>query len=422
MSYRKLLEDYQQGVLSEEQKAVLEADIDRQEAIGEYLFNLDRNLFDSGNDDPYLSESLDEQSKAFVEAVNRTVRRTLMKVGILAALIVFAVFLILPHLLCLLYYNPSATVGMDNNQLSRDWAIWSEVTMPGNIYDTAEVYSEGAGRYSFTLYQSVNHTMTPSAPYAGRIDRGKLQLYTPEAVQKPSLNLFASAQLNPNQTISSQEDKQYFIWAAGNAESAWNALKQLDDTALYTGYISFEKPLSLSETRRILSKLDISTAWYAVQTSEDSNTGPILGMRSTFEGRSFDWDNETYPWLFPVRKTVVSSEEDKPSFWKSMRRKLLGYPNESYLNLTDSEALSKDEACMTAHFISMLRYLDDQKQFRRMVGDYDAFIDEPYDSAADFVEQNGLHIYGIAVISQRDNLLKLKNDERVYGVTTEPLS
>lgn len=425
MNYRKLLEEYQQNKLNEEQKAMVEADIDRQEAISDYLFDRDRADFGEEEIDRLPTEPPDEQSKEFVRLINRTIRRTLMKIGIAAAVLVAVIFLAVPPLLSLLYYNPAQSVGLDTNRLSRDWAIWSEVNMPGNLYDSADVRREGAGRYSFTLHQSVSHTGTlPTSDYAGRIDRGQLQLYTPAAVRKPSFNLFANAQLDPSQSVSSQEDKEEFIWAAGDADDAWEELENLDDSSLYNAYISFEKPLSLSETREIVEKeLDNMIVWYAVQPSDERYSSTLIGMRSDWEGIFLDRDDDRYPWLFLNKKSTASStededdalltQEDNQPIWQRLFCKL--FFSVDVLSVDYIEGACDDEEIMTTHFVSMLRYLSDQKRFLRMMDDQ-----TDYTEYADYVEQNGLHIYGIMVTDQRDNLLQLKKDDRIYGITTEP--
>lgn len=430
MNYRKLLEDYQQNKLNEEQKASVEADIDRQEAISDYLFDRDRADFGEDGIGGLPPEPLDEQSKEFVKLIDRAIHRTLMKIGMTAAILVTVIFLVLPLLFGLLFYNPAAKVGFETNRLSRDWAIWSEVNMPGNIADYAEVRREGAGRYSFTLHQSVSHVFsTPIREYAGRIDRGHLTLYTPDALRKPSFTLFANVQLDPNKPVSKQEHKACFSWTESSVEEAWETIEGLDPSAEYNAYISLEKPVSLSKARKILKKLDVPIGWYAVQTAENDYSSTVVGMQSDFEGTPLDWYDEEYPWLFLLRKntkeitndeTSFYNQDDIPFFWEFKLLKWFGLAKD--VSFETDKDLCRDEEIMATHFVSMLRYLDERIRFRSMVGDYEPYNEGLYAQFADYVEEYGLHIYGIMVTAHRDELLQLKNDDRVYGITIEPVS
>jgi hypothetical protein len=73
-----------------------------------------------------------------------------------------------------------------------------------------------------------------------------------------------------------------------------------------------------------------------------------------------------------------------------------------------------DENFMKKHLVSMLRYMSKQgKFFSMMKEDIDT-----YSNAADYVEKNGLTVYGFVVLVDKDELLKI---DEVYLIYTQPL-
>lgn len=102
MTYRELLELYKTGELELEQRKKVEKDIERQEAISDYLYEQE--------DIPELNDIFEEKAAAeknnkrnddigdidtkFIEMVNRSIRRAFRKMGltILAAAFVLILF------------------------------------------------------------------------------------------------------------------------------------------------------------------------------------------------------------------------------------------------------------------------------------------------------------------------------------------
>ena len=139
--------------------------------------------------------------------------------------------------------------------------------------------------------------------------------------------------------------------------------------------------------------------WVGVVTSDDVIVGPI-GFYPYPSGYIRGFDKEKYPYL-------------------------LGYEDYDEAYSEDSEELrSEDNA--KQHVISMLKYLYDQKRFRRMMENagYGNNIENNIDNVdyfIDYISQNGIKVYGVAVCSQKDNLIKLHEDKEVFSISTEEL-
>ena len=106
---------------------------------------------------------------------------------------------------------------------------------------------------------------------------------------------------------------------------------------------------------------------------------------------------------------------DEPDHWDSVENNL------------------KKENYARQHFVSLLNYLSDQKQFleidHRPVLYYflemiagDDYSPEALKEMASYVKKNGLKIYGFTTIADKDTLLKLSKQSEVYEIYTEELN
>lgn len=392
--YSELLEKYIHHELDADRSAQVEADIDRHEAISNYLFDQEMGEdigFSEGNPEPSLK--VDEQTKACAKLINQAIRRAFLKVGIGTACIILAVGLGLSPLMNLLYYNPAEKVGKDTNRLSLDWGIWSELNKPANIRQNAIVVPQGYGRYAFTLEQNLSYSGY-FTHYSGSITRNSLQLYTPDALNGSSSNLFANQQLDSSRPVSQQVNSDFYIWASGTQEKGAERLKELDENRSYYAYVTLDQALSLAEVQEIVKRNALSSdVWYAIRTTGGEYYGSMVGMWGSPNGvQNFYDGGEEYPWLTLLQSGTEDSFEN---IWNRYQ----------------------DEEIMTAHFLSMLRYINDQQRFREMVGDYGGV----YSEAISYVEQNGLQIFGFVMVGQKEQLIELNQDEQVFGIYAEEI-
>lgn len=69
------------------------------------------------------------------------------------------------------------------------------------------------------------------------------------------------------------------------------------------------------------------------------------------------------------------------------------------------------------HLVSMLRYMDAQTEFKKML-----MVDNiDFDQIADDIEEQGIRIYGIAGVTDKETLLDLSEQDGVYYIHTELL-
>ena len=416
MKYHELLELYKKKELGEEQREMVERDLERHEAISEYLFEKEEADILQGSAE--MAKGSERQSAGkgknaeddFTKRVNRAIRRAFLKMGAavcaVTLLVVLLILFVLPDIVSNFYYDPGRIVSENNyggttNQMSLDLAVYTELALPGTYRDDVQVEDRGYGNYDITIYQSVSRS-GESRHVAGRIEKNKLRLYDINLFNNPSANNFGWFQMNMDRkdTLTEQVEKGVgsFAYTPESKEQSAKYLEELDDNKLYLAYVTLDKILSYDDFIRFTEKYSeqMSDIWCVPRTAVDSHM-PIgrpanLGFYIQLEQSSMrEWDREKYPdlilWAF-----------DDMSDWDEAEEKI------------------KDEAYAAEHFAVMLDYMSEQDEFLGMMGEQTG---ETYAEAADYIRENGLQIYGFACVADKETLLELNAEDAVYGIRAE---
>ena len=416
MKYHELLELYKKKELGEEQREMVERDLERHEAISEYLFEKEEADILQGSAE--MAEGSERQSAGkgknaeddFTKRVNRAIRRAFLKMGVavcaVTLIVVLLILFVLPNIVSNFYYDPGRIVSENNyggttNQMSLDLAVYTELALPGTYRDDVQVEDRGYGNYDITIYQSVSRS-GEFRHVAGRIEKNKLRLYDINLFNHLSANNFGWFQMNMDRkdTLTEQLEKGVgsFAYTPESKEQSAEYLEELDDNKLYLACVTLDKILSYDEFIRFTEKYSeqMSDIWCVPRTAEDSHM-PIgrpanlgfyiqLGQSSMLE-----WDREKYPdlilWAF-----------DDPSEWDEAEEKI------------------KDGTFAAEHFAVMLDYMSEQDEFLGMMRQQ---AGGTYAEAADYVRENGLQVYGFACVANKETLLELNAEEEVFGIRTE---
>lgn len=416
MKYHELLKLYKKKKLGEEQREMVEQDIERHEAISEYLFEKEEEniLQDPGGmqEDSEIKLIQNEKSAAddFTKRVNRAIRRAFLKMGAavcaVTLVVVLLILFVLPNIVSNFYYDPGRIVGENSyggttNQMSLDLAVYTELALPGTYRDDVQVEDRGYGNYDITIYQSVSRS-GEFRHVAGRIEKNKLRLYDINLFNHLSANNFGWFQMNMDRkdTLTEQLEKGVgsFAYTPESKEQSAEYLEELDDNKLYLACVTLDKILSYDDFIRFTEKYSeqMSDIWCVPRTAEDSHM-PIgrpanlgfyiqLGQSSMLE-----WDREKYP-------DLILWSFDDPSDWDEAEEKI------------------KDGTFAAEHFAVMLDYMSEQDEFLGMMREQTG---ETYAEAADYIRENGLQIYGFACVANKETLLELNAEEEVFGIRTE---
>lgn len=437
MTYREKLRRYREGTLDEETRRQVEQDVERHEAIGEYLFET--------SEIPELEEILEKEPEqgenkeggedgrrpgedTFVTLVNQSIRRAFLRLGVatLAAAVIVILLLQfgLPRMVSLFYYNPGRTVeipgdiskesgGSDTaqaeNQMTLDMAVYSELFLPCNERGYVDVEDKGYGVYDISIAQTISYNGSFTS-VSGEIVRGDLKLYDPNVLREPTGNCFAWFQ-GPADTTKSLEEglpEEYNMCAAGKREDALQTIEDLDDQELYVGYVTLNRMMDYESFKAYLDEQDVINPWCAVKTGEsegDMFRANNLGFNCKFSASTpMYWDMAKYPDLLmysEYSRLAGGQEGSESDYWD------------------EQDAKMQSEDAMVVHFTSMLRYLADQDAFMNMMGKEQEA--QELRQAADYVEEKGITVYGFAAVMNRETMLQLFDQDEVYEIYVERL-
>lgn len=423
MKYRELLILYKEDKLDKESREQVEADIEQHEAISGYLLEQEEqagieafgakweesSIFLQDKEKQYM----DKINPDFNHIVNHAIRMVFLKMGacitvVTLAVVLFVIFL-LPEVVDCFYYNPGKSTGEHGNQSSLDFAVYTELCIPGNNRDNVSVKERGYGNYDIIISQDISYNDS-FTNLAGKIEKGTLELYNIDALKRPVQNAFTWFQMEGSSSDSltnliSKEKKTNYC-AAGDVNSATEKLHKLDENTKYTAYVTLDKMMHYEKFMKYLNKVNkkisIGNVWCAVCTENGEKTSGLERFRAENLGfnceltssHNLDWDRETYPYLLLWDRT---SDE-------------AGFTDELNKNM-------QKEDFMKVHFTSMLKYMADQDKFLAMMGEQP----QNYLNAAAYVEKNGLVVYGFACIADKESILKLQQENAVYEIYTQKL-
>lgn len=421
MTYRQILDKYKKNALPEEKQKEVAADIEKYEAISDYLYEESEipdinEAFSEPNEntcgcngsgcDPGPAGSITDSAQRaedFTAVVNRSIRKAFLKLGITvfaaAALLILFVQFILPGIVDNFYYDPTEIVSQPTdsfieNRMSRDISTYTELVMPETHRTDVTAESLGYGKYNISIHQNLSYTDFFSTA-TGDVTRGKLRLFNEDILRKPTGNAFGWSQIYVDlkngeyQTKSltelyritdermknDVEEGEIMHGAAGSPEQSLETIKGLRDDMPYYAYVTFERMLDFSQVEKIIDPADkddfmITEPWLAVDTYPRSNAP----------------DGSSYGYITTLPK--------------------IGFI------VQDQDNVSENEELQQKHFTDMLDYMAEQTDFLKM------FDEDPqtFADASQLIKKNGLHIYGMGCTVSKSTMLKLMEFDNVREI------
>lgn len=421
MTYRQILDKYKKNALPEEKQKEVAADIEKYEAISDYLYEESEipdinEAFSEPNEntcgcngsgcDPGPAGSITDSAQRaedFTAVVNRSIRKAFLKLGITvfaaAALLILFVQFILPGIVDNFYYDPTEIVSQPTdsfieNRMSRDIGTYTELVMPETHRTDVTAESLGYGKYNISIHQNLSYTDFFSTA-TGDVTRGKLRLFNEDILRKPTGNAFGWSQIyvdfkngeyqtksltelyriTDERTKNDVEEGEIMHGAAGSPEQSLETIKGLRDDMPYYAYVTFERMLDFSQVEKIIDPADkddfmITEPWLAVDTYPRSNAP----------------DGSSYGYMTTLPK--------------------IGFI------VQDQDNVSENEELQQKHFTDMLDYMAEQTDFLKM------FDEDPqtFADASQLIKKNGLHIYGMGCTVSKSTMLKLMEFDNVREI------
>ena len=441
MTYRELLHLYKQGKLDTEKKKQVEAEIEKQDAISEFLYeegeipdfsDLEKgedcfnNLDDKNQKAEWQDSKIDGniekrqgnlQSKReddfneqFIKEIRHSIRKAFIKmgtiVGTVVLLLVFCAVFILPKAVSKFYYDPNeaagAYEGMITTRMSLDLSVYSELFLPGNYRDQVNAVSRGYGEYDIVIPQTYTWTGKFTS-VSGRLVRGKLTLYDNNILGRPALMFYLPGDENAWEAWETDENgKETKVDTEARKQESIQYSKEeisgYNDNDWYTAFVSINELMDYKDFIDWFEKLsdkkglEWGNLWCAVHTEEEEGycSEPNIGFCPYASGSGMSWDKEKYPYLSLLDNTDAYNEAE----------------------VTDADA-------MQTHFTSMLSYIQDHDDILSMMGQSNDYP-EDYQNMIDYVKKNGLKIHGFAISTKKKTLLELYKEDVVSYIQTTP--
>lgn len=380
MTFRELLKFYKNGELPNEQKEYVESEIEKHEAISEYLYD-DAELPALENSAP--SEKNEKQEDHFTKLIQGTIRRAFVKMGVSVGVVVLAavmaVMFVLPDFVSAFYYDPNEIVGGSANnaqtkKMEVDLSVFTELFLPSTYRNDVIIDDEGYGNYHISIPETLSYD-GKNTTVSGKLEKGKLTLYDPNLLAYPASNAFV---------LPKGAEGYYSMGAAGTAEEAFARLRKLDEYDYYTAYFSLSE---LMDYESFYEEFGLQAQWCAVHLGK--TTQAVLGMSTGISGSLMDWDREAYP-----RLCLLDSKSE----------------------LSELIEMPRDAQIMQTHFLSMLSYMKDHPEAMALFGAGEL----PWGDIMRYVNEKGLTVYGFTVTARRDTILEIAQNDMISYVYTKP--
>lgn len=393
MTFRELLEKYKNGTATEEERALVEEELEKSEAIADYLAEGLEALEGSG-------EAL-AASGAEVKKVRRTVNRRLRRTALWAAAIVLAAVLavqfVVNPLVSSFYYQPNArTVGQDEERSAEaamryavgddvevDLTALYELLVPGRTPVDVQVDAEGFGRYTLT-YQAEDGLTGDMQPVTQKLRPGTYDTQSQSRWGNYELSIMDHG------APASPEEK------ASNSETDY--LSQLPETSFVTAWVHFPEDLTCVQFAQLAESYDLDRdnriffRWAGVRVSDcNEDTGELsrfLGVipeEAAMEQARVSPAWETYP-LFDYQQYIADN----------------GF------NSIGNNRGANSGYQMETHFQSILAYAADRSEaVEALVGPiYEGALWD-FAAAKSYVEEHGVRIGGALVYAEPKALLRM---------------
>lgn len=389
MTFRELLEKYKNGTATEAERALVEAELEKSAAIADYLAEGLEALEEGG-------EAL-SHSDAEVKKVKRTMNRRLRRTALWAAAMVLAVVLVVQFvvnpLVSSFYYQPNAqTVGQtEYSDATVDLTALYSLLMPGQTITSVQTEPLGFGRYALTYTtgdwltgerNQVSRTMNPGEYGTGAWITASMQngfdLLTMEAIVEGGRDLAVSGY--------SQETVDY--------------LSQLPETSYLAVWVHFPERLNPIGFAQLEAAYDgycaqgiLSFRWAAVRTAEGNQ---LIGYQT-----------EDCPYL-----DAAPDQERYPMFsYTQIWEEMVGR------SFTEKSNAQVEGSAAKEHFITLLSYLADRPEAVEALAG--PVVSYEFASIRDYVEENGVEIYGALVYAQPSALLQMWEDGVIDGLSIQ---
>ncbi|WP_136603683.1 anti-sigma factor [Paenibacillus dokdonensis] len=377
--FKRRLQDYRDGKLPDDEKLELEQELEKMEVYQSYLDNMldsEENKKNTGHGKLSAEEMKMHKREA------RLLRRGKWKARfgtVLTLISLFIWFTFLSSIGSAIYFSAGDP---DRNEVNKD-VVESAIAVG---YPNIKVnLSSNAGSYfnmkaNGKMMKRVGDENLEVGDFSGSFLFSWLRLYD-----------FSWSDAEATGKVLFQ----YPGYKAIDSDREWKRLEKLPEGTVTEAYVSYKQLYSTDDFLKLFKGKPFDPLWFAVDNGGGSAKRDY-GMVTSPIGFS------AYPIWHPGDGKVTSSSKQKTGLFTSISTTSTSYPGvDSY----GSGELRNE------NFINTLRILEKHKLAARSLI---PFVD--ISDTLNYVEKNGVKIYGAVVTGPTKEILKLKNDPAVSGI------
>ena len=377
MKFKDLMNKYKEGLASDEEMRVIEEELEKYEAIEEYLAdNMDMDF-----DTPLMINEHKNETRKLKKSVNNRLRKIVFAfVGIMTAILI-SIFFIISPIVDSMYYNPTeVTLGENQHDINFDLKAIIELKYPGYALSSGvDVDGLGFGEYDISYFR-MNFFKQETDSVNSKLKRNEYITNHTSWTNDSSFN-FQTVRLPQWFTEEDHKDQK---------ERVTDHISQLSPVAYTSSWLTFDRDLTMEEFWQLqLDYPDITFAWAGVRTaSVGENIIDLLG--------------------FSTMETSGIMLMDTPSQEK--------YPAFDFLEwLVNPVGFDKDAAHIEPrgyelHFKDLLKYSIDRKAAINVL-EQRPLRHEYYEDTLAYVEEHGVKTFGVMAFANAEDLIELLDND-----------
>jgi len=401
MNYKDLFSRYKKGLLNDEEKRIVEQEIERHEAIEEFLSEaMDDEIYDSWNTHDF--DNQEEETSKLKKSVNKKLRKVVLTSVLIVVVLYIGIFHVLSALVDKVYYDPTATTQSEESKYKKsdfyyDMQAYVSLNMPGYSIDSFTFQEpKGFGEYEAS-YPLKDLFTNKEQRYFVNFSRGKLisamdgifsienRFRIWEGFEKIQYEFKGESE---NDTILRNRDIQR------RNDITIQYLNELNPLSYISMSIVFDEDLTMEQ-------------FYNMSHRHPSLDFKWVGVRTVKPG--IRW-SETQP-MHLVGFNPNLNDEPSSSMHPDPDKYPLFYLEDvrNYPELAKKDYPEKMIASYSIHFKSRLEYLRNREDFVEML-DYNRYKVDFYDQALKYIDENGVKTYGVLVFGTAKDFLESINN------------
>lgn len=374
MTFRELLDKYRAGQASEEERALVEAELEKSEAIADYLAEQVEDALGAAETQAPAGEVRHIQKK-----VNRRLRRTAVWAACIVLAALLGVRFVVSPLVSSLYYQPNEKgfgTGIEGepdpeyDAITLDLTALYSLIAPGDTVNSVTAQPEGFGRYTLT-YELQDWLAGETEQITGTLDASKDGGWV-----RSSGSNYALATIDSMSGASRE--------TSSTGQPAADYLAELPATSYVAAWVHFPRDLSPEELfaleKRYNWKEGFTFLWAGVRSDEERLPG-FVGF--TMRGA-------------PINSIAPSGED---------------YPMFSFYQMYREGSVPSGQL-YEQHFLSLLSFAAGRQEAE------DALAwGQDFSAVLDYVEEHGIQVCGALVYAEAPDLVQMWESGDIDGIS-----